>query len=104
MSMVTQTLLKPYSDEVALPSQGIPLWRDTSWNYDIDVQGTFNAITGYVYRIYIVAEVYAIGVGIGGDAYTRIDFDPVLGESVDHGIRLRCVDIHSVIYPSISCE
>jgi len=90
---VTQTLLKSYSDEIASPGQGIPVWHDTSWNYDIDVQGTFNAETGHTYWIYIIAEVYAIGVAIGGDAYAQIDFDPEFGESGDHSIWVRYIDI-----------
>jgi len=90
---VTQTLLKSYSDEIASPGEFIPVWHDTSWSYDIDVQGTFNATTGHTYRVNIVAEVYAIGVGIGGDAYAQIDFDPVFGASGDHGIWVRYIDI-----------
>jgi len=90
---VTQTLLKSYSDEIALCSQGIPLWHDTSWNYDIDVQGTFNATIGHTYWVFIIADVYAISVAIGGVAYTQIDFDPVFDTLGDHSIWVRYIDI-----------
>ena len=43
--------------------------------------------------MYILAEIYAIGVGIGGNAYAQIDFDPELGKSGNHSIWVKYIDI-----------